>query len=159
MNLRERLGALALFLLGAAAFLIAGEYSFDAQIFPRLICVVMMICAIGLGLRSLSPERVAAKLKESEASPDYPVDEEGPPRILYAGLVLVVAYVAGVRWLGFATATTIFIPATALAFGLRDWKWIVFGTAVFVGLTTYLFVYVFRTPLPRELPLVLLGLG
>ena len=70
---------------------------------------------------------------------------------------LTVLYVAGVRFLGYVTASVIFIPVTAWFLGIRKPVLLAATTAIFVGTIAYLFREVFSIPLPRETILGLLS--
>jgi hypothetical protein len=65
-------------------------------------------------------------------------------------IALTLAYVAGVRFAGYATASLVFIPATALLLGVRDVRLIAIVTVLFVGTVTFFFRTVFHIPLPEE---------
>lgn len=143
MIARERIGGVLLLFLGVGALAVAWNYPFEAAFFPRLVAGVIVGCAVTIIARSFWRGYQAILLEESEVG----VGWKDPA---LAAFILMILYVAGVRYVGYLTSTAIFIPLVALAFGYRDWRWIVPVTVGFVGLTGFLFLRVFHTPLPPE---------
>ena len=147
MLVRDHAAALIIFLFGTAVFFVAGDFPPAAALFPRAVAVIMIIAAVVIGIRAS-----VARAKPTEAE----FDREAVIRI---GVVigLTILYVVGVRWLGYVTASVLFIPVTAWFLGIRRPVLIAATTAIFVGVIAYLFREVFSIPLPREALLALLG--
>jgi hypothetical protein len=147
MLVRDHIAALIIFLFGAAVFFVAGDFPSAAALFPRAVAVVMMVAAIAIAARATIFPRPAGE-------PEF--DREATIRI---GVVigLTILYVAGVRLLGYVTASVIFIPVTAWFLGVRKPALLAVTTVIFVGVIAYLFRQVFSIPLPREAILALLS--
>lgn len=112
----------------------------EAQMFPRMILIIMGILALLLAARSwrLDPARRA----------DAIISAPGPFVLFVLGSV---AYVASVSTLGFFTASAVYMPAIAFLLGLRRHVLNLAVTAVFLTLTYLVFVVLFSRPLPREI--------
>jgi putative tricarboxylic transport membrane protein len=147
MLVRDRVAALIIFLFGAAVFTIAGDFLPAAALFPRAVAVIMMVSAIVIGLRASISKRPTGEAE---------FDREATIRI-GAVIVLTILYVAGVRFLGYVTASVIFIPVTAWFLGVRKPVLLAATTVIFIGVIAYLFREVFSIPLPREAILTLLS--
>jgi hypothetical protein len=148
MVFQDRYIGLAVLALGGAAFLVAGSYPGGAQIVPRGIAVILIVAGLALSLRKTRmplPETAPA-----EEGPDGLRPSEIQRWAITIGLGMSIAYVIGVAWLGYLTSSAIFVPATAYALGLRDWRWIIIGTVVFVSGSGVLFLKIFKAPLPPE---------
>lgn len=147
MALRDPLTGIAIFLLAAGVFLLAGQYNASASLFPQLIAVVIMIAAAGLTLRGFIRPRIGE-----------PIDTKAAARTaLVIGLTIV--YVIAVAKLGYMTASLVFIPATAWALGARRPLALVLTTIIFLMLMAWLFLVVFQVPLPRDIILQLFSRG
>jgi putative tricarboxylic transport membrane protein len=144
MIIRDRISAVALFIFGAAAFLVANQYPVGAALFPQLVSGVIVLCAIAIGVRSFFSGYQPVVFEEADVSYGW----KDP---VLPGLALTILFVVAVRYLGYITATTVFIPVAAYCFGVRDWRWLVIGTVGFVLLSSMLFIRIFHTPLPRDL--------
>jgi hypothetical protein len=147
MLVRDHIAALIIFLFGAAVFFVAGDFPPAAALFPRAVAVIMMIAGVVIAIRA-----TVAPAPRSE--PEF--DREATIRI-GAVIGLTILYVVGVRWLGYVSASVIFIPVTAWFLGIRKPLLIAATTVIFVGGIAYLFREVFSIPLPREAVLALFG--
>lgn len=145
MLVRDHIAALIIFLFGAAVFFVAGDFPPAAALFPRAVAAVMMIAAIVIGIRATISARPSGGTE---------FDREATIRIGVT-IGLTILYVAGVRFLGYVTASVIFIPVTAWFLGVRRPVLLAATTVVFVGVIAYLFREIFSIPLPREAILAL----
>jgi hypothetical protein len=145
MSLRDSFAAAVILAFGATVFVIAGSFDPAAALFPRAVAAIMMAAAVVMGVRPFF------------ARTEQPLETIDRGSMLRVGMVigLTFVYVVGVAWLGYATASIIFIPVTAWLLGIRNLGLIAATTIVYVGVITFLFRQVFSIPLPREL---LLGL-
>jgi putative tricarboxylic transport membrane protein len=138
-SLRDPIAAAVIFALSLTAFLLAGNYTGGAELFPRGIAAIMMVCSVLLFvkgvLRPTSGERMSA----------------GEMRRVAFVILMTVLYILAVRFVGFTTASIIFVVVTAYALGIRNYLLIAVSAVVFVGLVSYLFRSIFHVPLPREL--------
>ena len=152
---KEEFGvAVVVFLIGAIAFYLAGDYPVEPQLFPRLVAGVLMLSGIGVAVRAWR-RRVGATAIQPGVEP-----LALPPRLdltRLAALALIVVYVISLRFVGYVTASLIFIPIAAIGAGAREWRWIVGGTLVFVALTWLLAMRLFHLPLPPDLLLGIFG--
>jgi hypothetical protein len=147
MLVRDHIAALIIFLFGAAVFYVAGDFPAAAALFPRAVAGIMMLAGIVIGIRATVSPKPATALE---------FDRDATIRIgVVIGLTLL--YVAGVRFLGYVTASVIFIPVTAWFLGVRKPVLLAATTVIFVSVIAYLFRSVFSIPLPREAILAVLG--
>jgi putative tricarboxylic transport membrane protein len=106
----------------------------------------------GLGLACLA-HLVTARRRGGEplAPAPAPDAEPGPIdwRRLAAGILLVVAYVIGATWLGFAIATAAFIAAFMRLGGARSAAGIAATALLGTAALLYVFVRVVYLPLPK----------
>lgn len=112
----------------------------EAQMFPRIILIAMGALALMLAARSW------------RLDPALRADAIITAPLQFVFFVLgSVAYVASVGYLGFFTASAVYMPAIAFLLGLRKHLLNLAVTAVFLALTYLVFVVLFSRPLPREL--------
>jgi hypothetical protein len=127
--------------IGCVLFIFARHYHSHAEIFPKIVSILLVLGGAALFVRSFTN------------SPSAPREEPQSVSVL-AGAILLGAgalYAFLMTEVGFLTATSIFVPITAYACGLRKWKWIVFGTVAYVALAWLVFIRMFDAQLPREL--------
>jgi len=139
---QERISSIVLLLVGIGAFYEVGQLSAGAQLFPRIISGALILCAFALFIRSFFKTQAERVETEEAKESDRPV---------YIALGLAVLYVIATDYLGFISATLLFIPASAFCLGLRNWITIAATTIIFVGLTAFLFRHVFYVILPPDL--------
>jgi putative tricarboxylic transport membrane protein len=145
MSLRDPIAAVIVFAFAGTIFVMAGSFDPAAALFPRAVAAIMMAAAVAMGVRPFLIRM------------EQPLETIDRGSMLRVGMVigLTFIYVIGVAWLGYATASVVFIPVTAWLLGIRNISLIAATTIVYVGIITFLFRQVFSIPLPRE---VLLGL-
>ena len=139
MSLRDPLSAVVIFAVSAAFFFIAGNYSGGAEIFPRGVAAIMMICSVILFVRGLRSSAEGERMSRDAVL-----------RVT-AVIVLTGIYIVAVQFVGFITSSLIFVPLTSYFLGVRNYVLIGVTTIVFVGLVSFLFLKVFQVPLPPEL--------
>jgi hypothetical protein len=147
MVLRDHFAAAIAFAFGATVFIVSGNFPPAAALFPRAVAVIMMIAAAVIGVR-------ATILTMPRTEPSF--DRDATFRIGVV-IALTIAYVFSVAWLGYVTASLVFIPLTAWFLGIRRPLLLAATTVIFVGVMAYLFRQVFSIPLPREAILGLVG--
>jgi len=135
---RDRMVCLGVLALASFAWIEAQNYPQEARIFPELILI---------GIFAMTFTILA---KTFFATPG----DEGPfiqnPRnfiYLVAGIAL---YILGMSTIGFFTATTIFMLAFSYLIGYRHIPQLVAVTAGFIAFLWFVFVWVFKRPLPPE---------
>jgi putative tricarboxylic transport membrane protein len=139
--------------ISVPAFLIAKTYSeANAGLFPETVSAVMFAASFLILARgAIAAHRERGGILDAARG----VNLAELSRV-GAAIVMSFVYIAGVAYAGFTTASLIFIPAVSFALGLRCWVVVFSTTIVFVSITTYAFVAIFNTPLPRDLLLSLI---
>ncbi len=139
MSLRDPISAVFIFALSTAFFIMSGNYHGGAELFPRGVSAIMMICSALLFIRGLrnptTGERMAADAVLRVA----------------AVILLTIIYILAVDNIGFVTSSVVFIPLTAYVLGVRNYLMIGLSTFIFVFGVAFLFRQVFYVPLPPEL--------
>ncbi|HWA50493.1 MAG TPA: tripartite tricarboxylate transporter TctB family protein [Dongiaceae bacterium] len=136
---RDSLVAIVIFVFSLTAFIMAGSYSGGAEIFPRGISAIMMICSVILFIRGMVRPTVGEPMKRDE--------------IIRVGSIIVATliYIVAVNYLGFVLSSIIFVPVIAYRLGIRNHALVWISTLIFVPLVAYLFRSVFHVPLPDEI--------
>src|SRR5688572_4646724 len=101
MSLRDPLSAVVIFAVSAAFFFIAGNYSGGAEIFPRGVAAIMMICSLILFVRGLRSADAGERMSR-----------DAVVRVT-AVIVLTGIYIVAVQFVGFITSSLIFVPLTS----------------------------------------------
>lgn len=141
MALRDPVAAVVIFTLALGAYLVAGTYTGGAEIFPRGIAMIMMICSAILFARGV--------FRPTSGEPMT------GPEMVRVGVVIVgtLVYIVAVDFLGFVTASFAYVPLTAYYLGIRNHVLVWASTLIFVTVVAFLFRTIFHVPLPRELVL------
>ena len=139
MALRDPIAAIVIFAFSLTAFIMARDYGGGAELFPRGISAIMMVCSVLLFVRGIVRPTDGERMNGGE--------------LFRVGTVIVgtLLYMIGVDYLGFVTASFIYVPATAYFLGIRNHLLVWLSTLIFVSLVAFLFRSVFLVPLPREL--------
>jgi hypothetical protein len=135
----DPIAGLATLAIAVGFFILSFSNSGGAELFPRIIAVLMTVCSIGLIARGF--------VRRSLTLPAA-MDAVVARRIIIA-IALTIAYVALFAPLGYLVSGLIFVPAMALALGLRNYVTIVSATVIYVVGLYFLFSAVFHTPLPE----------
>lgn len=112
----------------------------EAHMYPRLILIVLAALAALLFVRG-------ARMGAQRA--DAPV-----VMVWFAFLAFLactIAYVAAVAYIGFFTASVVYIPLVAWLIGLRQHWLNALVTVIFLLATWLVFVALFARPLPKEI--------
>jgi putative tricarboxylic transport membrane protein len=112
----------------------------EAQMYPRLILIVLAVLAALLFLRGT---RMGGRRA------DAPV-----VMVWFAFLAFMActtAYVVAVAYIGFFTASIVYIPLVAWLIGLRQHWLNALVTVIFLLATWLVFVALFARPLPKEI--------
>jgi hypothetical protein len=139
MSLRDPLAAVVIFIFAASFYFIGGNYSGGAEIFPRSVAMVMMICSALLFFKGL------------RGSTGYQPLEPGSVMRVTGVVLLTIIYIVAVDTIGYVTSSLIFVPTVAYYLGVRNHLLIGVSTILFVLLVSYLFRSIFHVPLPRDL--------
>lgn len=139
MALRDPLAAIVIFAFSLVAFITARNYGGGSEIFPRGISVIMMVLSVLLFIRGILRPTTGERMNGGE--------------VFRVSVVIVgtLLYMVAVDYLGFVTASFIYVPVTAYFLGVRNHLLIWLSTLIFVSLVAYLFRSVFLVPLPPEL--------
>ena len=171
-SLRTRLGSAlpyAVLLCGAAyLYANAAEFAHHARpgelgpdVWPRAILVLLMLVCAGAIARRIffaREERAAAEPGAMTGDVAAGAGDEPPaaqderathPYLLLAGIALSAAYVAGLEWLGFFVATTLYL-ALFMAFGRYRRPGVIVSVSVLGSLA---FIFVFMKIVYVSLPL------
>ncbi|MDB5541714.1 MAG: hypothetical protein JWQ89_3441 [Devosia sp.] len=157
----DRIGYVAVLLLGLGAFWLTLDFAPESAIFPQLVSGVL--AAMGalhlvgsfLGGPATVPE------PEDDASGGYQLDAsegffDSPVRF---GIIFTasLAYCIGIAVIGYYTATLIFVPVALVALGYRKPMGIFFATVGYVLVTWLVITVIFSRVLPSERILQLFG--
>jgi hypothetical protein len=134
----DPIAGLATLAIAVGFFILSFSNSGGAELFPRIIAVLMTVCSVGLIARGF--------VRPSLTLPAA-MDAVVARRITIA-IALTIAYVALFAPLGYLASGLIFVPAMALALGLRNYVTIASATVIYVVGLYFLFSAVFHTPLP-----------
>lgn len=112
----------------------------EAQMFPRLILIVLAALATLLFVRGLrmGSRRAAAPVVTVWLS-------------FVAFMACTIVYVVAVAYAGFFTASVVYIPLVAWLIGLRKHWLNALVTGIFLLATWLVFVALFARPLPQEI--------
>lgn len=143
---RDLIAGGALILLTGFGWAQTGSLSVGARMFPRLALVLLGILSVAYVLRTL--------LRAVPAETPEPFFTHAGRFFLALGLM--AAFGLGFTRVGFVTAALLFVPAFALALGLRRPLLLAVGSVGFVAFVHLVFVTVLRRPLPPDLLLGLL---
>jgi putative tricarboxylic transport membrane protein len=139
MSLRDPLAAVVIFIFAAAFYFIGGTYSGGAEVFPRGVAMIMMICSVLLFFKGL------------RGSTGYEPLEPGSVLRVTGVVVLTFIYIVAVHLIGYVVSSLVFVPTAAYFLGVRNHVLIAVSTFLFVIVVAYLFRSVFHIPLPRDL--------
>lgn len=138
---RNRLADLAvLFILaGLAATYAIDAYRASAHILNLILVlpvtvIVLLLCAIQFVV-------AAPRIRE-------PDNEAEPVRQILPVMLLFVAYVISLEWLGFDVGTFIFIAAFLWLHGERRWPWVIGYALAFATLLALFFSMMLPYPMP-----------
>lgn len=128
----------------------------DGAFFPELAVAIFFVAAVWLFLEARPKSREERSLPE-EASPiPLPAAEEEPPGISGVAFLKALAMTAGllvyVQFLepvGYLASTIVGVIVLAFVCGQRSWVGAFLGGIVFPVAIYFLFLDVFRVPLPR----------
>jgi uncharacterized membrane protein YfcA len=143
---RELIAGGVLVLLTGGGWAQTATLSAGARMFPRLVLGLLGLLSVAYLLRTL-----VRRWPEGAAGPFF----THPGRFAVA-LGLMAGFGAGFTQVGFVTAALMFVPAFAVALGLRRPLLLAAGTASFVAFVHLVFVVGLRRPLPPDLLLGLL---
>lgn len=139
MSLRDPIAAVVIFAFSTAAFIMAGTYTGGAELFPRGIAGIMMVCSVLLFIKGIIRPTEDERMSAGELW-----------RVGFV-IAMTIIYIVAVDTIGFVTSSFVFVPVVAYALGIRNHLLIWLSTLIFVSLVAYLFRSVFLVPLPREL--------
>lgn len=118
---------------GAAAFASTFRFPSSSTLFPRI--VTLLLTALGLVLAGYS----AALIRHPEKYPDSKPASLRAMKYPAAAYVLIVAYVALIRVLGFYCSTVLFLACYMFFMNIRSWKTILLTELILMGFVYLLF--------------------
>jgi hypothetical protein len=142
---RDTIAGVVVFTFSLTAFILSYNYRGGAEIFPRLVSGIMLVCSAILIARSIIWPTHGQALTAGER------------RRIALSIALTLGYIVAIVPLGFLTASLIHIPLTAYVLGMRQHVMIWVTTLLFLVTIYYVFDRFFYTPLPRELIFRLIG--
>ncbi|MEX2644484.1 MAG: tripartite tricarboxylate transporter TctB family protein [Acetobacterales bacterium] len=136
----DRMAGAAIFVLSVAAF--AWTYTFpdSAAAYARMITGSMVVLSAVMFGRSFT---AAERDKVFEPLMRH-------PRRFAVGAAMTVAYCVGCEYVGYYTASLVFIPTAAWVFGLRRPVMIAVTTVAYCAMIYGIFEVLFERPLPPE---------
>ncbi len=146
--------AAAALVLGLSGLALAQAIEFpgNAKHFPSAVLALSM----ALSLVWLVQSAIALHARASR--PAAVASDGAALRRLLIVVAATILYVVATEFLGFLTATAVFVPLTAIALGIDRIKVIVPSAAVFVLGLYVLFDLVLRRPMPPEAPVRIMTL-
>lgn len=138
-HLKDRVGAVVIFIVAALGWWWSGGFPVEAQMFPRAILGLMGLLAVIMFAKTFAGATTAD---------DQPFI--GNARNLAITIACFVVYILLVSTIGFFTSSAIMLPALALLLGFRNPIVIVASTAGFIAIVYLVFVEIFSRPLPVE---------
>lgn len=143
---RERIGALVVFLLCAAAWSQLGAMRAEAALFPKLILGLSFPLTLAwMGSTFLPGFGGRGKAEGRSATPFM-----DNPRNLVLFVLCLTAYVGLIDFIGYFTATGLFMVAACLVLDFRRPWMIAAATTGFLGFMYVVFIIIFQRPLPLE---------
>jgi putative tricarboxylic transport membrane protein len=141
----ETIIALILLVLCAVAWIYIGGMRSGADIFPRMIVTALSILSLIYLVRSLLTSRQLAA--------NIFIDKSRFAIVL----LLTVIYISSFKFIGYFTATALFIPILSYLIGFKRPIYIIVATLAFLTCLYVMFVLVFRRALPSERIFVFIG--
>ncbi|WP_226575981.1 tripartite tricarboxylate transporter TctB family protein [Acuticoccus sediminis] len=145
--IKDRIAAGILLIVAVSVFVISGQLPFKSMIFPRMIVVVMGLCAVLMFLRTVSFSAGKAPAAASDPKLKEPFFRNGVNFLITFAALIV--YTVAIGYLGYFVSTVILIIALSLALGFRDIKMLGASTVAFVALVYVVFILTFERPLPH----------
>lgn len=134
---------IVLMLLSAVFWIISAGFPEAAQMFPRI------FLAANFGLSLLL---VIVSIQKNKKMPHEALYTKEELLLILQAYVFIAVYIAGVRFIGFYTATTVFLPLFMLFLNVRSIKTLLFVT---IGMDAFLYL-LFSVGLKLNLPAGLL---
>lgn len=162
----DRVGYLAVLLLGVGAFWMTLDFSPESAIFPQLVAGVLAVMgALHLaGTYVRRPVAVAASEPipdDDDASGGYQLEAsdgffDSPLRF---GIIFIasLAYCIGIAVIGYYTATLVFVPLSLIALGYRKPLGLILATGGYILVTWLVITVLFSRILPAERLLQIFG--
>ncbi len=125
------------------------DFPSSSGAFPKGILITAMVLSVIMVLRSIALK----KWREQEFEP-FVIHG---PKLLIAMIGLTL-YFAVAGYIGYFTATIIYMPALAYFLGFRDYKYIALTTLVYVLFSYLVFFHLMSMDLPEEKILKLFGI-
>ncbi len=150
-------GPIVIAALAILGFVVAGRRDtytepgqLNAAFWPRTIFVLLILACMAKSWSQLSARRISsigsATIAEAEEPP-----AETDPRKLWAGIALIVGFVAGIELIGFALACFLFLLGFIYLGGWRGLLSLAGFSLAGTVVMLYVFVKVVYLPLPKGL--------
>ncbi len=144
-KLTELAMGVALLVAALFAWLNLRDLPDDARMFPNMIILVLAVATTIMILRSLSGASQRAQgddLKNWQFSIN--------PGRMIGGFLLFSGYLLVVEWLGYFTASALFVIVCAAFAKYRNWPVLVAASVAFCIFVYAVFGVLFNRPLPKE---------
>jgi hypothetical protein len=157
----DRVGHLAVLLIGLGAFWLTLDFAPQSAIFPQLVSGVLAVMGALQLAASFARKPAAEAADTDDMSGGYQLDAstgffDSPIRF---GIIFTMslAYCIGIAAIGYYTATLIFVPVSLLALGYRKPAGILLATVGYVLVTWLIITVLFSRVLPSERILQIFG--
>ncbi len=150
MKINNAVSGILVGLFGLAVYIHSGTFppigqqQIGPEVFPQMIAVGMMICAILLIIKGVKEKKTTGE--GWITLPEWAFE----PRLLFGFLLILIAlafYILASEWLGFLITGFVMLMVLFVYFQVKPW--IAFVTAVIsVFVIHYLFYTVLKVPLP-----------
>lgn len=137
----DRVAGLVIFVFSAGALAWTFTFPDSAIGHTRMVTGSMALLSLILFFRSFS---------EAERDKAFEPFMRNPARFAI-GLGMTVAYVLACEYIGYYTASAVFIPAAAWVLGLRRPYMVSITTVVYCVMIYFVFEILFERPLPMEI--------
>ena len=136
----DRVAAVVMFVGTVLLFRHADTFPEEVALYPRLVIGLMVILSILMFLKSFT------KAERQKAFEPFFIHRK---RFLLCA-VMMLSYIAGVQYLGFYSATLIFVPVAAFALGYRKRRVMVVAALSYLLFIFLVFGQLFDRPFTTE---------
>lgn len=139
-HVRDRIAAVFIFALAAAAWWTSQGFTPGARMVPQLVAGAMLFFSFIMFVRTFLPARRAKERTKFFTNGRY----------LLIGCALALIYISLVAVIGYFTATALFVPVFTWLLGYRRPAMLAISTMLFLLMVYVIFVGIFDRPLPDE---------
>ena len=136
----DRVASAVFFIAAGFLFYHTGEIPEEAAFYPRMVLGLMVILSVLMFLKTFLKKELTKIFEPFFIHPG---------RFIFIAFVMLT-YIFGVQYLGYYSASLIFIPAVAWVLGYRDTRVILATTICYLLFIFLVFDQLFGRPLTRE---------